>query len=128
MFLNSQVNLYADDVECVVDFYKALGFVETYRYAPEGDPWHVEVKGAGLVLGVASPRAALTDHGLRVSQDGAAMELVFWCEDVDSAYALALRAGAAVLREPHDFQDGRLRVAWVADPVGNPLELVQRRG
>jgi predicted enzyme related to lactoylglutathione lyase len=128
MFVGSQVNLYADDVETIVDFYKSLGFVETYRYAPQGEAWHVEVKGAGLVLGVASPKAALADHGLRVSQDGAAMELVLWCEDVDTAYALALRAGATAMREPHDFQDGRLRVGWVGDPAGNPLELVQRKG
>jgi predicted enzyme related to lactoylglutathione lyase len=56
------------------------------------------------------------------------MELVLWCEDVDAAYALALGAGAIALREPHDFQGGRLRVGWVADPVGNPLDLVQKKG
>ncbi|MFP3713353.1 VOC family protein [Puerhibacterium sp. TATVAM-FAB25] len=126
MFLGSQVNLYADDVERVVHFYAKLGFVETYRHGPEGAPRHVEVKGPGLVLGIASPQAALEEHGLDVSQDGAAMEIVLWCEDLDAAYAAALEAGATVLREPHVFQDGRLRVAWVADPAGNPLELVQQ--
>ena len=39
------------------------------------------------------------------------MEIVLWCEDVDAAYAQALAAGATVMREPHDFQEGRLRVA-----------------
>ena len=55
------------------------------------------------------------------------MEIVLWCEDVDAAYAQAFVAGATVMREPHDFQDGRLRVDWVMDPLGNPLELVQAR-
>jgi predicted enzyme related to lactoylglutathione lyase len=128
VFQGSQVNLYADDVETTVGFYKALGFAETYRYAPEGEPWHVEVKGAGMVLGIASPRAARAEHSIEVSQEGAAMELVLWCDDVDAAYALALSAGATTMREPHEFQDGRLRVCWVADPVGNPLEFVQRQG
>ena len=126
LFTGSQVNVYADDVERVVGFYTRLGFVESYRYAPDGVPWHVEARGADLVLGVASPAAARADHGLDVSQDGAAMELVLWCTDVDAAYALALDAGASPMREPHDFQDGRLRVGWVADPVGNPIELVQQ--
>jgi predicted enzyme related to lactoylglutathione lyase len=127
LFTGSQVNLYADDVENVVGFYTRLGFVETYRYAPDGDPWHVEVEGAGLTLGVASPSAALADHGLEVTQDGAAMEIVLWCDDVDAAFELALEAGATPLRQPHDFQNGRLRVGWVSDPVGNPIELVQQK-
>lgn len=127
VFTGSQVNLYAEDVENVVDFYTRLGFVETYRYAPDDEPWHVELKGAGLTLGVASPAAALADHDLQVSQDGAAMEIVLWCDDVDAAFELAIESGATPLRQPHDFQNGRLRVGWVSDPVGNPIELVQQK-
>ncbi|MBO0868414.1 MAG: hypothetical protein J2P15_07600 [Micromonosporaceae bacterium] len=127
MFLGSQVNIYADDVDGTVDFYKALGFAETFRYAPGGEVGHVEVKGAGLVLGVAAPNIIRAEHGLDVSPDGAAMELVLWCEDVESAYRFAIDAGAAAIREPHDFQDGRLRVAWIGDPAGNPIQLVQRK-
>ena len=126
LFTGSQVNLYADDVQRLTEFYERLGFVESYRYAPRGEPWHVEVSGAGLTLGVASITAAREEHQLEVSQAAAAMELVLWCEDADAAYTLALNAGAAPVRPPHDFQDGRLRVGWVTDPVGNPIELVQR--
>jgi catechol 2,3-dioxygenase-like lactoylglutathione lyase family enzyme len=42
MFTGFQVNLYADDVEPGVAFYAALGFEETYRYAPAGEPLHVD--------------------------------------------------------------------------------------
>jgi hypothetical protein len=76
-------------------------------------------------IGIASVRAARDDHGLEVSQEGAAMEIVLWCDD--AAYAQALAAGATVMREPHDFQEGRLRVGRVIDPLGNPLELAQLR-
>ena len=31
-----------------------------------------------------------------------------------------------VWREPHDFLDS-LRAAWVADPDGNPVQIVTRR-
>ncbi|GGI11033.1 hypothetical protein GCM10007368_34190 [Isoptericola cucumis] len=124
MFTGTQVNLYADDVEAVVGFYRALGFAESYRYAPHGDPWHVELRLPGLTLGVASPIAARTEHGIGVSAEGAAMELVLWCDDVDAEFARAVDTGAEVMRAPHEFQDGRLRVAWVRDPAGNPIELV----
>ena len=69
-------------------------------------------------MGIASGQAARDDHGLEVSQDGAGAEIVLWCDDVDAAYAQAITAGAAPIREPHDFQGGRLRVGWVMDPLG----------
>jgi hypothetical protein len=36
--------------------------------------------------------------------------------------------GAPLLSPAHDFLDGRLRAAWVADPDRNPIQLVQRKG
>jgi uncharacterized glyoxalase superfamily protein PhnB len=122
-----QVNLFADEVEPAVTFYAGLGFDESYRYAPAGQPLHVEVRNGGLTIGIASVQAAHDEHGLEVSQEGAAMEIVLWCDDVDAAYAQALAGGATLIREPHDFQEGRLRVGWVKDPLGNPLELVEER-
>ena len=106
MFTGFQVNLYADDVEAGVAFYAALGFEETYRYAPASEP-RIELKNGGLTIGIASVRAARDEHGLEVSQEGGAV-VVLWCEDVDAACAQALAAGATVMREPHDFQEGRL--------------------
>ncbi|HEU0026684.1 MAG TPA: hypothetical protein VFQ25_06170 [Ktedonobacterales bacterium] len=41
-------------------------------------------------------------------------------------YARLTAAGAPSLSLPHDFLT-HLRVAWVADPDGNPIQLVQRR-
>jgi uncharacterized glyoxalase superfamily protein PhnB len=125
VFTGFQVNMYADDVEPGVAFYAALGFEETYRYAPAGEPLHVELRNDGLTIGIASVRAARDEHGIDVSQEGGAMEIVLWCDDVEAVYAQALAVGATAMREPHDFQDGRLRVGWVMDPLGNPLELVQ---
>lgn len=122
-----QVNLFAEDVEPALAFYTELGFEESYRYPPSGAPRHVEVRNGGLTIGIASVEAARDEHGLEVSQEGAAMELVLWCDDVDAAYAHALSVGATAVRAPHDFQDGRLRVGWVEDPLGNPLELVEKR-
>jgi hypothetical protein len=35
--------------------------------------------------------------------------------------------GAPAIAQPHDWLDD-LRVAWIADPDGTPIQLVQRRG
>jgi lactoylglutathione lyase len=122
-----QVNLYAEDLEAAISFYGALGFDESYRYPAEGTPQHVEVRNGGLTIGVSSVDAARAEHGFAASQEGASVEIVLWCDDTDAAYAQALAAGAAALREPHDFRNGRLHVARVIDPLGNPLVLVQKR-
>jgi catechol 2,3-dioxygenase-like lactoylglutathione lyase family enzyme len=46
--------------------------------------------------------------------------------DTDAAFARLVAEGARELSELHDWL-GTLRVAWVADPDNNPIELVQRR-
>jgi lactoylglutathione lyase len=122
-----QVNLYAEDVETAIAFYTALDFEESYRYPAAGTPQHVEVRNGGLTIGVSSIDAARAEHGFEASQEGASVEIVLWCNDSDAAYAQAIAAGATVLREPRDFQNGRLHVARVFDPLGNPLVLVQKR-
>jgi lactoylglutathione lyase len=122
-----QVNLYAEDVETAIAFYKALGFEEKYRYPTTGTPEHVEVRNGGLTIGVSSTDAARAEHGFDVSRDGSSVEIVLWCDDSDAAYADAIAAGATVLREPYDFQGGRLHVARVFDPLGYRLVLVEKR-
>lgn len=121
-----QVNLYAEDVEQAVAFYTVLGFEESYRHPLTGTAEHVEVRNDRLTIGVSSIDAARVHHGFEASQEGASVEIVLWCSDSDAAYAQALKAGATVLREPHDFQNGLLHVARVFDPLGNPLVLVEK--
>ena len=126
MFTGAQVNLYVRDVERSVAFYAAAGFEETYRASVELRPVHVEMRLGGWTLGLAAESAARDDHGLDVSADGNAAEIVLWTEDTEAAYAALLAAGASSMREPHHVQDGALHVAWVADPDGNPIEVVHR--
>ncbi|HEU5438408.1 MAG TPA: VOC family protein [Ktedonobacterales bacterium] len=127
MFLNFQINMIVEDVEPCVSFYKAIGFEETYRTPAEGAPEHVEVRALGLTLGISSVAAAREAHGLDVSGEGNAVQVCLWCHDVDAAFARMLQAGARAIREPRDFQDGRLRNGWVLDPANNLLEVVQQR-
>ena len=128
MFFTPQVNIFSEDVDRSVAFYSGLGFEETFRTPREGAPLHVELVLDGLKVGIAAVTSAVADHGLDVdlSLPGRGMEIVLWTDDADEAFRRMVAAGARPLSEPHDWLDS-LRVAWVADPDDNPIELVQRR-
>jgi glyoxylase I family protein len=127
VFRSPQINLYVDDLPRSVAFYERLGFAETFRTPVEGTPIHVELVLDGFTIGIADVVSARRDHGLDVSTDGNAMEIVVWTEDADEAHRMLLSLGADSMSEPHDWLDRRLRIAWVADPDGNPVQLVQKR-
>jgi catechol 2,3-dioxygenase-like lactoylglutathione lyase family enzyme len=124
VFRDPQVNFYVQDVETSVQFYRELfGFKETFRTPESGPPDHVELRLGGLLLGLASIEAARNVHGLPAGSGPARAEVVLWTDDVDAVYADLIAKGAPSLRQPHDFL-GRLRAAWIADPDGNPVEIV----
>jgi lactoylglutathione lyase len=127
MFSNFQINMLVEDVEPCVSFYKAIGFEETYRTPAEGAAEHVEVRALGLTLGISSMAAAREIHELHVSGEGNAVQVCLWCHDVDAVFARMLQAGARAVREPRDFQGGRLRNGWVLDPANHLIEVVQQR-
>ena len=122
-----QINLYSRDLPTALAFYRALGFAETFRGTAGDTPRHVEMRLDGFTLGIATLDAAAQDHGLAIAGDGRGIEIVLWTDDVDAAFARVVAGGARSLSRPHDFLDGRLRAAWVADPDGNPIQLVARR-
>jgi catechol 2,3-dioxygenase-like lactoylglutathione lyase family enzyme len=127
MFSAPQVNIYSEDVVRSVEFYRRIGFEETFRTPPEGPPIHVELGLDGFTVGIAAVSSARADHDLDLDlgKPGRGMEIALWTEDVDAAFAHLVSAGARVLADPHDWL-GALRVAWVADPDSNPMKLVQR--
>ena len=79
-----------------------------------------------LILGMAGIDAAREMHGIDVGGERPRAEVALWTDDVDAAYEQAVAGGARPLAAPHDFL-GSVRAAWVADPEGNPVELVMRR-
>jgi catechol 2,3-dioxygenase-like lactoylglutathione lyase family enzyme len=124
-FRTPQVNLYSRDLPRALAFYMKLGFVEVFRYPAHGEPEHVELLLDGFNLGIAVAEAAQVNHGLRPNPGGRGMELVLWTGDTDGTFARLVSEGAAGLSAPHDWLDD-LRLAWIADPDGNPIQIVQR--
>ena len=82
----------------------------------------------GFGLGLALPGPAAESHGLTPVTSGQRACVTLWTDDVDGAHMLALAAGATDNSAPHPFLDGHLRVAFVEDPDGHPVQLVQRGG
>ena len=128
MFRDPQVNYYVHDVDASVRFYGALfGFKETFRTPAAGTPAHVELRLGGLILGLASVDAARATHELTTGGGNPQAEICLWTDDVDQTYAEFVARGIPSLSAPHDFLDGRLRAAWLADPDGNPVQIVAQR-
>lgn len=121
------INLYSRDLSQAAAFYSELGFVETFRSPASGEPVHMELTLDGFTLGIATMEAAKEQHNLRPGGEGHWIEIVLWTDDTDAAVNALVVKGAPLLSPAHDFLDGKLRSAWVADPDGNPIQLVQRR-
>lgn len=126
-FSSPMINLYSRDLARAASFYAGLGFVETFRTPASGPPEHIELQLSGFTLGIATVEAAREHQGLRPDGDGRWIEIVVWTDDTDGAVNALTARGAPLLSPAHDFLEGRLRSAWIADPDGNPIQLVQRK-
>lgn len=124
-FESPQVNLYVDDLEVSREFYENIGFVVNFTANIRGKHVHHEMLLDDFILGIASKESARLDHGLNPGKNRGS-ELVLWAENTDKSVEFLLKAGASMLSEPHDFLDGKLRVAWVQDPDGNPIQIVSK--
>ena len=100
---------------------------EKFRFPSHGEPHQVEVEAAGVRIGFSSARVGSELFGIPTTP-GENTELVLWCDDVDDLYRTALDSGGAPANGPADSPDGRLRYAWLRDPEGHRVKLVQKRG
>jgi catechol 2,3-dioxygenase-like lactoylglutathione lyase family enzyme len=126
-FTDPQAILFVADCEASARFYARFGFVESFR-TRESPPVKIEMELGGFTLGLALPGPAAESHGITPVTAGHRACITLWTDDVDAGYAMALEAGAVDHAPPHPFLDGRLRVAFVEDPDGHPVQLVQRVG
>jgi predicted enzyme related to lactoylglutathione lyase len=126
-FKNPMINLYSRDLPRAVAFYQEFAFVESFRTPASGEPVHIELAKDAFTLGIATLEAAKEHHSLQPRGEGRWIEIVLWTGDVDAAVNALVAVGAPLLSPAHDFLDGKLRAAWVADPEGNPIQLVQSR-
>ena len=125
MFRRPQVILFSLDLARAGAFYASLGFRETFRVPVDGDPIHVDLALDGYTIGIASVASTGDDHGLDPVAEGQRAAVILWTNDVRTAYQTLVDAVADALAAPHRWLE-RLLIAWVADPDGNPVQIVQR--
>ena len=127
MITSGLVNVFSHDIEAALGFYQGvLRLPETFRTPREGRPEHVEMTAGGFVLALSTAEAARRVHGVDAEVGRPAMSLVFWVDDVDTAFAAATAAGAPAVTAPHDTGNDN-RNAVVRDPDGTLVELVAKR-
>jgi catechol 2,3-dioxygenase-like lactoylglutathione lyase family enzyme len=124
-FTAPQVILFSADVERASAFYRRLGFQETFRAPDEGPPIHVDLVLGDYKIGFASISSSREHHGLCPVDEGQRATVTLWTQDTTAAYRALTAAGAPGLAEPHVWLD-RLLIAWVQDPDGHPIQLVQK--
>jgi catechol 2,3-dioxygenase-like lactoylglutathione lyase family enzyme len=126
MFRNPQVIIFSENLPRAVAFYVNLGFTETFRVPTEGEgePIHVDLVLDGYKIGIASAASTRDDHGLDPVAEGQRAAVILWTDDTAAAFDQIVANGARALVGPHDWL-GRLLIAWVADPDGNPIQIAQ---
>jgi uncharacterized glyoxalase superfamily protein PhnB len=124
-FTAPEVILFSADVERAAEFYKRLGFAETFRVPEEGTPIHVDLQLDGYKIGFASIDSARQDHGLNPVASGQRATITLWTQDTARAYRALTAVGVRGRAAPSVWLD-RLLIAWVQDPDGHPVQLVQR--
>ncbi|RLQ93671.1 VOC family protein [Falsibacillus albus] len=124
IFRNPQIVLLSSDVVRAATFYQGLGFTETFRVPNDGEPIHIDLVLDDYRIGIASVNSTRDDHGLAPLSQGQRAAVILWTDDTAAAFETIISKGAEPLVSPYEWL-GRLLIAWVADPDGNPIQIVQ---
>lgn len=111
--------LYVQRVLETAEFYQRLGFVETYRMAEGDDAGFVAMRRGVHEMGVVSVNWPISNLGIEIGASPRG-EMFVYVDDVDATVESMRVAGIHVLQEPADMPWGE-RIAYVADPAGNPV-------
>ena len=111
------------DLERTVAFYEALGLECTSRTEiPNAQEAILENTSKGGKLQLAQQK----DQSGPIDMGNAFWKLYVNTDDVESTYRAALDAGATSVMEPQRLDRWPVTIAFVADPDGYQVELVQR--
>ena len=124
LFKTPQVVLFSRDLSRAAGFYESLGFEEVFRTPSEGTPIHIDLVLDGYRIGLASEASTRNDHGLEPIVEGQRAAVILWTDDAPAAYSRLHEAGATPVKAPEPWL-GRLLIAWVQDPDGHLIQVVQ---
>ena len=112
--------IFATRVTATAEFYERLGFSKHFQLPPDGEPGYVGLRRGSYEVAVVDAAWPADQYG-RGLGTGPRFEMFIYVDEVDATVD-DLRIDTTVLREPADMPWGE-RVAYVADPDGNPVAL-----
>ncbi len=113
--------VYAEDVDRCVRFYAGLGFEEHVRLSGDGAAGYVGLRRGSAELAVVTVQSPRQLIGVEPGTQPR-FEMFIYVDDVDQQVTDHRDNGGTVLREAADMPWGE-RVAYVADPEGNPVAI-----
>ena len=121
------VGVPVSDLDFSVKWYgKALGLThESTPGVPDGVAFMVAPTGDRLELLAVDPGSPAWDDPISALRAGVG-HTAWTVDDLDAAHERAVEAGGRSVWTPRDTYDPGLRVAFIADPDGNLVELLSR--
>ncbi len=119
--------LFTEQIGRAVSFYTAIGFEQVFRVPADGEPIHVDLVLDGYRIGLATARATREDHQLSPVTSGQRAAIILWTNDVTAAFDRLTSVGAVPVHRPQPWL-GRLLIAWLTDPDGHLIQIVQEDG
>ena len=113
--------IFAQHVSTTAAFYEQMGFQRHFQLPPDGEPGYVGLRRDTSEIAVVAAQWPQEQYGATVAS-GVRFEMFIYVPDVDSTVDQLRQDGITILREPTDMPWGE-RVAYVADPDGNPVAL-----
>lgn len=124
VFRDPQVVLFTRDIERAAAFYRDVGFAEVFRTPATGTPIHVDLVLDGCRIGLATEDSTRDDHGLDPVASGQRAAVILWTDDTRAGFERLVALGATPVKAPEPWL-GRLLIAWVEDPDGHLVQVVQ---
>ncbi|MES4890699.1 VOC family protein [Streptomyces sp. NPDC096012] len=113
--------IFAERVSATAEFYERLGFTRLRQDPPEGEPAYVSLRRGTAELAVVPTAWPQTQYGTPAGR-GPRFEMFVLVDDLDTTLKDLADASVPLLRAAVEMPWGE-RIAYVADPDGNPVAL-----
>jgi lactoylglutathione lyase len=113
--------IFAERVSATAEFYERLGFTRLRQDPPEGEPTYISLRRGTAELAVVDTAWPETQYGTPAGQ-GPRFEMFVLVDDLDTTLKDLADASVPLLRAAVEMPWGE-RIAYVADPDGNPVAL-----
>ncbi|MFJ4778898.1 VOC family protein [Streptomyces sp. NPDC088762] len=114
--------IFAERVSDTAAFYEKLGFTRHSRNPPTGEPTYVGLRRGTAEIAVVNASWPADQYGGTAGGQGLRFEMFVLVGDLDTTLEKLAADGTPRLRGPVDMPWGE-RIAYVADPDGNPVAL-----